>query len=386
VILAELTAEHQEALSKQLPPAASVRNPVDVLGDALGDRYAAAIGACAKDPNIDGVVALLTPQVMTPCEDIAQAIIDTHKKYPLMPVVAGFMGDEHVQSAVEALHAHGIPNFPTPERAVRALASLAPNGKWKMQNEKDIQKSFSISHFPFSTRPGLLSEEHTAELFKAYGLPLPSGAVARDEDEAAKLAAQIGFPVVAKISSPQILHKTDIGCVKVNLKSEVEVRRAFSEIMQNAEHHLAVQPGEQAYLPAARRASMPAPAINGVFIQQFLPAGDEFIVGAIKDPSFGHLVMAGLGGIYTELFRDTAFRIAPIGETDAYAMLQELRSWKMLLGLRGKSQSDIAALAAIITKISQLVTDCPGITELDLNPVIVRPDGVVIADAKVIVE
>ncbi len=130
----------------------------------------------------------------------------------------------------------------------------------------------------------------------------------------------------------------------------------------------------------------PQATINGVLIQQFLPAGDEFIVGAIKDPNFGHLVMVGLGGIYTELFKDTSFRIAPIGEDDAYAMLQELRSWKMLLGLRGKEQSDIVALAKIIAAVSRLVTDCPQIKELDLNPVIVRSDGVVIADAKVIVE
>ena len=214
---------------------------------------------------------------------------------------------------------------------------------------------------------GLLSEDLTCDLFSHYALPLPSSAVAHDEDEAVKLAEKIGYPVVAKISSPQIIHKTDIGCVRVNITSNAGLRPAFKEIMANA------------------KKNAPAATLGGVLIQKFLPAGDEFIVGAIRDPNFGHLIMVGLGGIYTELFRDTTFRIAPIVEEDAYAMLQELTSWKMLLGLRGKQQDDIVALAKVIAAVSRLVTDCPAITELDLNPVIVRSDGVVIADAKVIV-
>lgn len=217
-------------------------------------------------------------------------------------------------------------------------------------------------------KKGLLSDDETRELFALYKLPLPQSAVAASADEAAAMAAKMGYPVVAKIASPQILHKTDIGAVRVNLKSEDDVRVAFTEIMANSKKH------------------MPTATLQGVLIQQFLPAGSEFIVGAIKDPSFGHLVMAGLGGIYTELFRDTAFRIAPICEDEAYEMLRQLRSWKLLLGLRGKAQSDIAALATVIAGISHLVHDCPRITELDLNPVLVWEDRVVIADAKVVLE
>ncbi len=377
LVLTELESKNGEALKRLLPPAASVKNPIDVLGDAVADRYSAAVTACAKDPNIDGVAALLTPQVMTPCDEIASAIIAVHARYPLMPIVTSFMGEKNVASAVRLLQENGIPNFPTPERAIAALAALAPNGKWKMENPRQ-QKSFSTFHFPFSTSHGLLSEENTHKLFEQYGLPLPSSALAHTEDEAATLAQQIGYPVVAKISSPQIIHKTDIGCVRVNLKDGKEVAAAFTEIMANA-----TSAGSRATAEGRPAEKI---VINGVLIQQFLPAGDEFIVGSIKDANFGHLVMTGLGGIYTELFRDTAFRITPIDEEDAYAMLQELRSWKMLLGLRGKKQSDIVALAKIIASVSRLVSENPRITELDLNPVIVRPDSVVIADAKVIVE
>ena len=170
------------------------------------------------------------------------------------------------------------------------------------------------------------------------------------------------------VSSPQILHKTDIGGVKANLHTPTDVAKAFNDIVAAAKDHA------------------PDADLKGVLIQQFLPVGNEFIVGAVRDPSFGPLIMVGLGGIYTELFADTAFRIAPVNEADAYEMLTELTSWKLLLGLRGKAQSDIDALASTIAKVSQLVTDCPQISELDLNPVLVSVDGVIVADAKVVIE
>lgn len=367
LMLAELEPKNAEALKKKLPAAASMKNPIDVLGDAVADRYAAAIDACAKDPNIDGVVALLTPQVMTPATEIAEAIIAVHEKHSMMPIVASFMGHDHVDEAIKTLQEHGIPNFPTPERAVAALAALICAERASSTRDSSMT---TAGRRPAATnwKSGLLSEDQTRKLFSHYNLSLPSSAVAHDANEAVQLADEIGYPVVAKISSPQIIHKTDIGCVRVNLKTGADLRSAFAEIMSNAKK------GE------------PKATLNGVLIQKFLPTGDEFIVGAIKDPSFGHLVMAGLGGIYTELFKDAVFRIAPITENDAYAMLQELHSWKMLLGLRGKDQSDIAAVARIIASISRLVTDHPEITELDLNPIIVRSDGVTIADAKVIIE
>ncbi len=369
LMLTSLTEEAQTALKAKLPAAASVKNPIDVLGDALGDRYEAAIAACAADRGIDGVAVMLTPQVMTPCAEVAKAIVRVSHAYPLMPVVASFMGHDSVLEARKILGDGGVPHFETPEEAMHGLAALRacgnpgypacqPGGPGGVQ-----PKAWKI----LEGVDGLLDEKRSAELFALYKLPMPNQEVSVTADQAVKIAETIGYPVIAKISSPEILHKTDVGGVRANLNSADEVRKAFVDIMANC------------------KKNMPSANLNGVLVQQFLPAGNEFIVGALRDPGFGPLVMVGLGGIYTELFRDTAFRVAPIDEEQAYAMLVGLKSWKLLLGMRGKPQSDIAALAAAIAGVSRMVTDCPQIAELDLNPVLVRPEGLMVADAKVVI-
>lgn len=366
--LTPLTQKSRDALTQALPAAASTANPVDVLGDAAADRYAAALEACADDPNVDGIAVLLTPQVMTPETEIADAIIAAAASHPLIPVVTSYMGETHVREAITLLHTHGIPNFATPERAIAALAALRLRPV--SLRSPPLPRSGAGgggSHAIVKGKTGLLDEATTRKLFAQYDLPLPSQDVATSAEDAVRIAEKLGYPVVAKISSPQIAHKTDIGAVRVNLHTADDVRTAYAEIMKNAHTHA------------------PTATLNGILIQRFLPAGHEFIVGAVRDESFGHLILAGLGGIYTELFQDTSLRIAPIGDEDAYRMLQELQSWKLLLGLRGKAQSDIDALAKVIMQISRLVTDCPQIKELDLNPVLVWEDRVVIADAKVIV-
>lgn len=367
--LLPLRNHNRESLKQALPPAASIQNPIDVLGDALAERYAAALAACVADANIDGIAVLLTPQVMTPESEIAAAIVETMRRRPLMPVVTSFMGEKNVRQAAAELGEKGIPNFQTPERAIAALAALRiPKSEVRDSGFRIQDSGFDRSRAQsiVQNANGLLSEDKTHELFSLYALPLPSSMVAKSADAAAAVAASIGYPVVAKISSPQILHKTDMGGVRVNLRTEAEVRAAFAEVSANAAKH------------------MPDASIDGVLIQRFLPAGSEFIVGALRDDSFGHLVMAGLGGIYTELFRDTAFRISPIGSETAYDMLQSLRGWKLLLGMRGKKSMAIDALAELIVNVSRLVHDCPMIKELDLNPVLVWENEIAIADAKVV--
>jgi len=365
--LPSLSPEIEKELKTKLPPTASTGNPIDVIGDAGADRYEAAILACRKDPNIDGLVVVLTPQVMTPCEDIARSIADIMKRAPLMPVVTAFMGGATVKEAKHILRQAGIPTFDTPERAVHALAALiARHGEPAEPMTSPVRQAQGDVLHIFAGKTGLLDEDTTRELFMRYDLPMPKQALASNADDAVRIARDIGYPVIAKISSPQILHKTDIGGVRANLTTDDDVRAAFGEIIANAKKH------------------EPKADINGVLIQQFLPVGNEFIVGCIRDPSFGPLVMAGLGGIYTELFRDTAFRIAPVQTDEAYRMLQSLKSWKLLLGMRGKKQSDIDALAQLIVRVSRMMTECPAITELDLNPVLVSDRGIVIADAKVV--
>ncbi len=366
LMLPPLQSTISSALAKKLPSSASVGNPIDVLGDALCDRYSAALEATGDDAGIDGVVALLTPQVMTPCTEIAEAIVDFHARQPLMPLTACFMGGPSVKEAQDVLMRNGIPYFPTPEAAVQAMATLLPskngNGTHHIREthvRKDRAQNLLAGH------TGLLNEDLSEELFTLYQLPQPEAAVATTADEAVRIAKNIGFPVIAKISSPQILHKTDIGGVKGNLNSADEVRCAFEDIMFAC-------------------TKIPSATIKGVLIQKHLPAGSEFIIGGLQDPSFGPMVMVGLGGIYTELFHDAVFRIAPIDAEGAYRMLTELKSWKLLLGMRGKARSDIDALARAIVAVSEMLSECPQITELDCNPVLVRPEGIMIADAKVV--
>lgn len=371
LVLASLTNNTKDTLRPKLPAAASVANPVDVLGDALADRYTAAIGACAQDPEVDGIVALLTPQVMTPCADVAAAIVKTSQAHPLVPVVAAFMGNDSVAEARAILGRGDVPHFPTPEdavRALKALASKAPVATHAPIEEADAGKRRNAALAIVRGKTGLLPEEIVEELLALYNLPVPDQAVARSVAEAVQHAQAIGYPVIAKISSPDILHKTDIGGVRANLKTATDVENAYKDILANCAKH------------------QPTAGIHGVLIQSFQPLGNEFIIGALRDPAFGPLVMVGLGGIYTELFNDTSFRLAPVSEQQAYSMLQELQSWKLLLGMRGKAQADIVELARTIVAISQLAADCTHIKELDVNPVLVHENGVIIADAKIVIE
>ena len=370
LVLAALTPKHAKDLGKALPAAASVRNPIDILGDALADRYESALTAVERDPNIDGAAVLLTPQSMTPAKEIAEMIARIQAGHPLLPIVTSFMGGERVRDAISVLHANGIPNFTSPEAALHLLASLRHREQHENGAEiaTDAKRAAKAATILKEVGDGLLDEERTEQLFALYKIALPHGHVAATADDAVRIAEEIGYPVTAKVSSKDILHKMDMGGVIVHLTDEKQVRKAFTDIKANAKKNA----------PKAR--------IAGVLIQQSLPPGNEFIVGALKDPSAGHLVMAGLGGIYTELFRDTSFRVAPVSADEAYPMLTALKSWKLLLGMRGKAKLDIDALAELISTVSLLVTECPQIREIDLNPVLVQEKGLVILDAKVVVE
>lgn len=366
--LPSLQPATRNRLFSQLPSSASFANPIDVLGDALCDRYSAALDATGDDAGIDGVVVLLTPQVMTPTEEIARAIVDFHKRLPLMPVIACFMGGPSVAEGQTILMEGGIPYFPTPEAAVHAMATLLPGHNGNGTHEKRGARTRKEKAQKILAKyAGLLDEATTTELFSLYQLPQPKAKIAKTADEAVQIAKDIGFPVIAKISSPQILHKTDVGGVKGNLQNETDVRSAFANIL------LATSTQHSA-------------TINGILIQKHLPPGNEFIIGGLQDPSFGSMVMVGLGGIYTELFKDTVFRIAPINEEEAYRMLTELKSWKLLLGMRGKARSDIDALARAIVAVSELMNECPQIQELDCNPVLVTAQSISVLDAKIVVQ
>ncbi|MBI5155816.1 acetate--CoA ligase family protein [Candidatus Peregrinibacteria bacterium] len=370
--LPSLSETQEKNLRKALPETASTKNPIDVIGDSGADRFAAALEACINDSGIDGIAVLLTPQVMTPVKEVAQVIIEAKRRTKMMPIVTSFMGGESVIEACALLAKNGIPSFETPERAVQALAALFQTGP---RPRRGAATSKKISSSPprlrdaqkiLSNHQGLLSEEKTAELLKLYGLPLPEQHLARSRDEAIVLAQKIGYPVIAKISSPQILHKTDVGGIRGGIKTEAEMITAFDGIMEDVSKNA------------------PDAHVRGILIQKLLPVGSEFIIGGLRDASFGPLVMAGLGGIYTELFRDVAFRLAPISEESAYELLQELTSWKLLTGLRGKTQADITKIAKMLVTVSQMLCECPAIQELDFNPVLIHEKDVTIADVKIV--
>jgi acetyltransferase len=354
-------------LKKALPPTASIGNPIDLIGDAKTDRYEAGLLACRDDPNVDGLVVILTPQIMTPSEEIADAVVRVMKPATLMPVVACFIGGSLVERARTKLRAHGIPVFDTPERAVRALAALRKPAVPGRLEACGVDERAAKAAAVLEGAHGLLSEGATQELFRIFGLPTLRQSVARNADEAAAMARDIGFPLIAKISSKDIVHKTDVGGVVADLHTEDDVRRAYAAILGNV------------------ASKAPEASVDGVLLQQYLPAGDEFIVGGLRDPAFGPLVMVGLGGIYTELFKDASFRIGPVSAEQAYDMLDDLTSWKLLLGMRGKERSDIDALAQTVVRVGELLCACPAVKEIDINPVLVSPEGTTVADAKVIV-
>lgn len=357
----------EKKLREHLPDAASTSNPIDVIGDAGVERYKAALDAVGDSTTIDGVALLLTPQVMTPVKDIAEAVIEWKQRYPLMPIVTCFMGEENVAKQRLIIQKAGIPCYETPERALAVLGALKPvhdYGEWNTKiNETRAAQAGEI----VQGAKGLLTDETAQELCALYSIPTVKGTLATSEEEALALAEEIGYPVVVKVSSPDILHKTDVGGIVANIQNDDELRKAFARVAN-------------CQLPTANC------RINGALIQKMLDPGDEFIVGALRDSSFGPLIMVGLGGIYTELLEDTSFRIAPINSEESYRMLTELHAWKVLLGTRGKSQLNIDGLAALVEQVSIMVHECPSIKEIDLNPVFVKENTVTAADIKIVID
>jgi acetate---CoA ligase (ADP-forming) len=361
--IAHLSPEITEKLQAALPPSASAHNPVDVLGDALADRYALATDLVLQDPNVHSVVVLLTPQVMTNAAETASAIAEVAKKYN-KPVLTSFMGAGEVKEGLKILSANNIPNYAFPERAMEALNAMVNYRKW-LQTTPSVAPRFEVNKaavanlFNRFRKEGRLTlgEVEGRSVLEAYGIRIPKGDLCRSAADAAKLSSEIGFPVVMKIASPDILHKSDVGGVMVGLKSAEEVEKGYHDMM------------------AKVRSRMPDADIWGVNIAEMVPKGREVIIGMNRDPQFGPLVMFGLGGIYVEVLKDVSFRVAPMNEQEAREMMSEIRTYKILQGVRGEGPADLSAAAEILLRVSQLVTDFPEINELDINPLVLMPEG-----------
>jgi len=362
--LAEFTNDTVEELHKYLPPTANFHNPVDVIGDATRDRYEDALATIISDKNVDGVLIILTPQSMTDAIGTAEAIVEIYKSTQ-KPIVCAFMGVFDVSKGVKILQKQGIPVYSFPEDAANALGALYKATRWL--NRKilpqykltfDKEKAQSLVEKYFDGGIEYLNEMEGSELLQCYGFSTLKMDLANNETQAGEIAEKIGFPVVMKIVSPQIMHKTDAGGVKIGMKTRQEVMEAYNEILSNAKN----------YNPDAE--------IKGVLIQEFASKGEEVILGVNRNPSdCGHSIMFGLGGIFVELFKDISFRLAPIGRNDARRMIRSVKGYPILNGFRGRKLADIEQIEKLLVGLSAMVLDNPLIKELDINPLIVHEKG-----------
>ncbi|MCG8686627.1 MAG: acetate--CoA ligase family protein [Desulfobacterales bacterium] len=361
--LARFSDETIKELKKYLPSTANFHNPVDVIGDAAKDRYENTLATVLGDRNVDAVLIILTPQSMTDAIGTAQAIVSIAKN-SIKPILCAFMGVVDVSDGVKLLQKHRVPVYQFPESAARSLGALRQSVKWLFRKilpqftlEYDKEKADAIIAQYMEEGRTVLGELDGNEILKCYGFNTIPMALAKTAQEAVEIADGIGYPVVMKIVSRQILHKSDAGGVKVGLKDAEGVKEAFESIIENAEN----------YDPNAD--------LDGVLVQQMAPSGKEVILGVTKDPVFGHAVMFGLGGIFVEVYKDVAFRLSPMGRNVARRMVKSIKGYPILKGLRGEAPSDIEAIEKNIVSLKAMVDNHPMIEELDINPLFVHAEG-----------
>jgi len=346
-----------------IPPWGSSRNPVDIVGDADFNRFSNVLDHVLGHPNVGSVISMCTPSGTLDYDKLAEVIVAMSKKYK-KTMLASLMGLDEGITNRKILAEGGIPYYTYAEGAIRTLAAMLRFTKWISSPQGKISK-FKVNKAAAKKifdkvkkdgRPNLLEEEGQ-EVLRAYGFPLPKSTLAKTENDAVKIAKKIGYPVVMKIVSPQIIHKSDAGGVKVNLTNDNEVKSAFEEIVSNAKKY-------------NKKAE-----IKGVLIVEMIKGGKEMIIGSKLEPGMGPVIMLGMGGIYVEVLKDVTFKLAPVTDKEADDMISSIKMKKILEGVRGEKPSDKAKLSECIQKLSQLVTDFKEIKELDMNPVLVMEQG-----------
>ena len=356
-------------LRETLPKGAGIYNPVDVIADANMARYKIALQVAVDDKNVDGILVIYTPATKEQPDFIASATIDVYKKSP-KPIITSFMGGEIAGKGVRALEIAGLPHYSAPEDAIAVFEGVFKYQMMKAstalaaQSKVQVMRKPSVKQILARYNEGEnISLEDSMNILDAYGIHIPQSILAGSLAEAQKAAEKVGYPVALKIVSPEISHKTDVGGVRLNIYTQADLNKAYQDIIDKARMMSGVH-------------------IKGVIVQQMILGGKEIIIGVNKDPQFGHLVMFGLGGIYVEVLKDVSFRLAPLSLQDVDAMIREIRSYQLLSGIRGEEPSDINAIRDVLLKISQLVTDFPEITELDINPFKVFAKGGVALDTR----
>ena len=373
--IAPLTEKTKEKLRETLPPTASIQNPVDIIGDATHERYESAIRNVLVDENVDGAIVILSPQAMTaPLEtaEIVPRVVEGIDK----PVLCSFMGIVDVSEGVQYLENHGIPNYAFPEAAVRAMGSMVRFGSLLALDKREVRRMAAdretaaqiIKKKLEDNEKYYMSEREANEILQCYGFPVIKSQLLQDLKKVDEVFEEFGPPVAMKICSPDIVHKFDAGGVILKIKTLEDARRAFEKIIDNAIK----------FDPSAK--------IEGVLMERMARGGVEVILGASKDPTFGPVCMFGLGGTFVEAMKDVTFRLAPMWEISAEIMIRSIKAYNILKGVRGIPPSDIAAIKDCILRLSQMVSDHPEIAELDINPLIVYPEGegCVVADSRIL--
>lgn len=371
----DLSPATVDRLKPLFPEEASIRNPIDMIASARPANYRAALDALLSDANVDSVVAIFTPPLGVRQGDVAEAIAAVAAEHPEKPVVVVLTGREGLAEGKAKLHEAGIPAYIFPESAARGLAALCRHAEWlalppepRAPLAVDRDRAAAIVAGVQRAGRARLNELEALELLAAYGVPTAPARLARSADDAARLAAELGGPLVAKVVSPQVEHKSDAGGVRVGVEGSAAAREAFEGIARDV------------------RAAVPGAEITGVLLQPMVRGRRETIVGVSRDRVFGPLLMFGLGGIFVEALRDVVFRMAPIGERDALGMVRGIRGARILAGMRGQPPVDERALVDALRRVSQLAADFPLIAELDVNPLLVDESGVVAVDARVRLE
>ena len=372
--MATFEQETLDTFSEQLPPEGNIYNPVDIVGDADVDRFSEALDIALADDNVGSAMVLSCPTAVLDYEQLAEETVEMREKHG-KPVAACFMGGESVDESAELLSDAGIPNYFDPSRAINALDSLWEYRQIQRRGYED-PADFDVDREAareilerVEDRPDNRLGVEAMGLLEAYGIPMPDSEIVDAPEDAREVAERIDGDVVMKIVSPDILHKSDIGGVKVGV-SDAEVEDAFEDLITRARN----------YQPDAN--------LLGVQVQEMsdLDAGTETIVGMNRDPQFGPLMMFGLGGIFVEVLEDTTFRVAPVSETEAREMTEEIKTAPLLRGARGRDPADVDGIVETIQRLSQLVADFPAIMEFDINPLVATPDGVDAVDIRLTVD
>jgi acetyltransferase len=376
IVLADLSEETKKRLKEKLPPTASVNNPVDVIGDADAKRYEAAIRYTLEDENVDGAIVILTPAATAEILETAQ-IVPRVARDIKKPILCSFMGLVDVSEGIEYLSQNNIPNFVFPEEASRTMVAMiqyAENIRQGRRREvfrllEDQEKAAAIIASRLSgRREYFMTEQEAHELLRCYGFPLLKSRLVKEPSEIGKAIEEVGLPVAMKLDSPDILHKSDAGGVRLRINSAEQAERVFHEIIENARR----------YKPSA--------VVRGILFQEMAREGVEVILGSTKDPKFGPICMFGLGGIFVEALKDVSFRLAPMWDTSAENMIKSIKAYRVLQGIRGRPPADIKAAKLCILRLSAMVSNHPDIAELDINPLILYPEGegCVVADARIV--